>query len=303
MQIFDHPEQLRELHAPVHWAMGFFDGVHRGHRQVIQAAQSPGALRGVLTFDRHPLELLQPERAPQLLTPDARQKAELISAAGAELLLRLPFTAELAAMSPAAFPDMLAAACPIAGISVGANWRFGRGGCGTPELLRRLGELRGFSVSVQELTLAGESPVSSSRIRTELAAGHLPEVEAMLGRPFAVAGVVEHGQHLARQLGFPTANVHVAERAALPPAGVYRVRCRIHGELRCGIANLGLRPTIDEQIKTPRLEVHLPGWQGDLYGCYLTVELLELLRTERRFPSLDALKAQIQRDVAAISAP
>lgn len=300
MQIFDHPEQLRELHAPVHWAMGFFDGVHCGHRRVIQAAHSPGALCGVLTFDRHPLELLRPAQAPLLLTPDARRKEELIAAAGVDVLLRLPFTPELAALSPTAFLDTLAAACRISGISVGTNWRFGHGGSGTPELLVQEGQRRGFAVCVQELAQEGGSAVSSSRIRTALAAGHLAQTAIMLGRPFAIAGVVEHGQRLARKLGFPTANVHVPTCAALPPAGVYRVRCCLSGRVLHGIGNLGLRPTIDEQQKIMRLEVHFPGWQGDLYGQWLTIELVEHLRAERRFPSLEALKAQIQQDISAI---
>lgn len=300
MLTVDHPAQLRELHTPVHWAMGFFDGVHLGHRRVIQAPIPPETLRGALTFDRHPLELLRPEQAPLLLTPDARQKEKQLSAAGVDVLLRLPFTPELAAMSPADFLDMLASACPIAGASVGANWRFGRDGLGTPALLRQLGAQRGFGVHIQELARVGECPVSSSRIRSALAEGRLHEVEMLLGRPFGIEGEVEHGQKLARKLGFPTANVRVAERAALPPYGVYRVLCRWGGEAHLGIANLGLRPTVAEDIKRPRLEVHLPGWQGELYGRRLSVELLELLRPEQKFPSIDALKEQMQRDISAL---
>lgn len=304
MRIYDHTEQLGELQQPVHWAMGFFDGVHRGHRRVMQAAHSPGALRGVLTFDRHPLELLCPEQAPLLLTPDAAQKAELIeSEGGADVLLRLPFTAELAAMEPGAFIRLLGSACTMAGISVGANWHFGRGGTGTPELLRQLGAALGFSVGVHELALDDGMPVSSSRIRAELLAGQLQNAERLLGRPFALVGVVEHGQHLARQLGFPTANVQLSSRALLPPYGVYRVRCVVQGSPLSGIANLGLRPTIREQQKMPRLEVHLPGWQGDLYGRRLCVELLEFLRPERSFPSVEELRRQMALDVAALQAP
>lgn len=300
MLIVEHLEQLHELRAPVHWAMGFFDGVHRGHLRVIQAAvPPPDTLRGVLTFDRHPLELLRPAHAPALLTPDAQQKAELIAATGADVLLRLPFTAELAAMDPLDFLDALAKACPLAGISVGANWRFGRGGSGTPDLLLQESARRGFCVCIQPLEQEEHAPVSSSRIRAELAAGNLQEVQKLLGRPFGIAGEVLHGQKLARQLGFPTANVSISPRAALPPYGVYRVICHIDNKPLTGIGNLGLRPTIREQKKAPGLEVHFPGWQGDLYGRRLNVELLEHLRPERRFPSLEELKRQIEQDVAA----
>ena len=302
MQIFNQMEQLAALPAPVYWAMGFFDGVHLGHRRVIAAAQSPGTLRGVLTFDRHPLALLRPAQAPALLTPDAQYKADLIERIGrADILLRLPFTAELADTPPEEFLSTLGRYCRIAGISVGSNWRFGRGGGGTPELLQRLGKQNAFAVNIQELAEEGGEPVSSSRVRSELAAGCLAAVEQLLGRPFAIIGTVEHGQKLARQLGFPTANIRPNPGAALPPYGVYRVRCMVGGIARAGIANLGLRPTIQEQEKTPRLEIHLPGWQGNLYGQRLTVELLEHLRPERRFSTVEALKQQMERDIAAIS--
>ena len=304
MQIYDSLEQLAELHKPVHWAMGFFDGVHRGHLRVIKAAHSPGALCGVLTFDRHPLALLRPESAPSLLTPDAAYKAWLLeSQGGVDVLLRLPFTADLAATSAVDFLKALGRACCVAGISVGANWHFGCGGVGTPDLLRREGLRQNFAVNVQPLAETAGIPVSSSRTRAELAAGRLGMVAQLLGRPFALVGQVQHGQRLARELGFPTANIHVSQDAALPPFGVYRVRCCVDGMPRMGIANLGLRPTIVEQQKIPRLEVHLPGWQGDLYGQRLVVELLELLRLERAFSSLEELKAQMRRDLAALNGP
>lgn len=300
MQIYSHTEQLRELQAPICWAMGFFDGVHSGHRRVMHAARAEGALRGVLTFDRHPLTLLRPESAPRLLTPDAHHKADLISQQGeADVLLRLPFTPELAALSPTEFLDMLGAAARIAAISIGENWRFGRGGCGSPELLLREGAQRGFAVHVQRLMLHAGLPVSSSRTRAELASGHLDTVAALLGRPFAIVGKVERGQQLARKLGFPTANIALPSNAALPPFGVYRVRCHLGSEARLGIANLGLRPTIQEAVKIPRLEVHLPGWQGDLYGERLIIEPLAYIRPERSFPSLDALKQQMRQDIAS----
>ena len=297
MLVFDTLSVLQSVSSPIHWAMGFFDGVHCGHRRVLQAAQSSGALRGALTFDRHPLALLRPEKAPLLLTPEARQKEELIAAAGVDVLLRLPFTAELASLSPTEFLDELGAACRIAGICVGANWRFGHGGCGTPDLLAQEGRRRGFAVSVQELAQENGSTVSSSRIRTALAAGQLADAERMLGRAFAIAGVVEHGQCLARKLGFPTANIALPPHAALPPSGVYRVRCRHEGATLYGIANLGLRPTICEQHKIYRLETHFLDWQGDLYGQRLTIELLSFQRPERRFSSLAALQQQIEKDI------
>ncbi len=289
--------------APVHWAMGFFDGVHRGHRCVVESAATPGALRGVLTFESHPLSLLAPGRAPSLLTPHAAHKAALLEALGVEVLLVLPFTAELAALSPQEFLGQLGAACPagLAGFSVGDNWRFGRGGSGDAAFLRAWAQEHACGIAVQPLLQEGGEPVCSSRIRRVLAAGELAEAARLLGHPFCVCGEVEQGQKLARQLGFPTANITLPPQAALPPMGVYEVTFRHGGERLRGVANLGLRPTIDEAHKPVRLEVHVVGgWRGDLYGCELAVELRRFIRPERRFASLEALRAQMVADVASV---
>ncbi len=289
--------------APVHWAMGFFDGVHRGHRRVIESACTPGALRGVLTFDAHPLALLAPERAPRLLTPHAGYKAALLQQLGVDVLLVLPFTRELASLEPSAFLKLLASACPggIAGLSVGENWHFGRGGRGDAAFLREWAGSYGCGVSINPLLEEGGQPVCSSRIRRLLAEGGLAEAERLLGHAFALCGAVEPGQRLARKLGFPTANITLPAAAALPPLGVYEVSFRHAGQCLRGVANLGLRPTIDEQHKPVRLEVHVVGgWQGDLYGQQLEVELRRFIRPERRFESLEALRAQMAADVATL---
>lgn len=302
MQVYHSFDELRAVQQPIHWAMGFFDGVHTGHARVLHSADSPGALRGVLTFAQHPLALLCPEKQPLLLTPDAEQKAELLQRiGGAEVLLSLPFTPELAGMRPAEFLDALAAVCRIAGVSVGANWHFGRGGEGTADLLQQEGERRGFRVCVNSMAQAFDAPVSSSRIRSALAAGQLHRVQTMLGHPFTLCGEVRHGQHLARQLGFPTANIAVPEHAALPPFGVYRVLCHTPQGSFPGIANLGLRPTIHESTKAPGLETHLPGRKVELYGCRIAVELSDFLRPEQSFASVEELREQVLRDIARLS--
>ncbi len=291
--------------APVHWAMGFFDGVHRGHSRVMASADTPGALRGVLTFAEHPLALLAPERAPKLLTPHAGHKAGLLEQQGVDVLLELSFTRELASFSPQAFLRQLAAAVPggMAGVSVGENWHFGKGGSGDAAFLRRWGEAHGCRICVQPMLQEDGETVCSSRIRHLLAAGELERVTHWLGHPFCVCGVVEQGQRLARTLGFRTANITLPPHAALPPMGVYEVAFFHEGERLRGVANLGLRPTIDEAYKPVRLEVHVVGgWQGNLYGCELTVELRRFVRPERRFDSLEALRAQMAADVAEVLA-
>ena len=300
MNILSSLDELRALHSPVHWAMGFFDGVHRGHRRVIESASTPGALRGVFTFAEHPLALLWPEIQPKLLTPDAELKAELMRELGVDVLLCLPFTRRIAALSPGEFLDGLRAACPIAGISVGNNWRFGRDGAGDTDFVQEYAARHGIRACVQPLLEQDGETVCSSRIRSALAAGRLAECEEMLGRPFSVCGIVEHGQHLARQLGFPTANITLPSNAALPPFGIYAVTCRIGGTILRGMANIGLRPTIDETEKPIRLEAHFVDWSGDLYGKRLEISLTRFIRPELRFDGIESLRRQIALDLAQL---
>lgn len=289
------------LDRPVSWAMGVFDGVHLGHRRVIESAREPGALRGVLTFDRHPMSLLCPERAPQMIVPDDRVKEDLMAALGVEVMFVLPFTRELAAVEATAFLDRLAVACPLAGISVGADWRFGAGRGGNTALLRAEGKRRGIAVNCAPLVEYDGETVCSSAIRRHLAEGDFHRAAAMLGHPLPMAGEVVEGRRLARKWNFPTANLRPAY-GAMPPYGVYAARARIEGEegVWSAVANFGLRPTVEhpEAGPEPTLEAHLFEWNGSLYGRRLVVELECFLRPERRFANLEALKAQIEADAA-----
>lgn len=299
MKILHSIDALRELDRPVHLAMGFFDGVHRGHRRVIAAADTPGAACGVLTFERHPLALFAPERQPRLITPDAVLKAALAEEAGAEMLLVLPFTRELAALSPRAFLDALTETGKVVGFSVGSNWRFGAKGAGDAAFLSAYAAAHGLRTVVNHLAEVHGERICSSRIRELLAAGDLAAAAEMLGRPFCIAGRVEQGQHLARTLGFPTANIAVTPPAALPPFGVYAVETRVDGVLYRGVANLGVRPTIAEAQKIVRLETHLFDFSGDLYDKHLAVSLTRFIRPERQFASVAELKARMEQDIAA----
>lgn len=292
--------ELAAVNHMVHWAMGFFDGVHRGHRRVIESADTPGALRGVLTFAQHPLAVLAPQRQPNLITPVAEQKRALLAELGVQVLLELPFTPELAATSPRDFLDGLRAACRMAGISVGRNWHFGKGGVGNAAFVEEYAAVHGLRACVQDMAEVQGERICSSRIRELMVAGNLPLAQEMLGHAFSIAGVVEPGQKLARKLGFPTANMQIHPAAVLPPFGVYEVAAQMEGTVVRGIANLGHRPTIDEAQKVLRLETHLLNWQGDLYGRPLQVELLRFLRPERKFASVAELQAQIAADVQAV---
>lgn len=279
-------------------AMGFFDGVHLGHRRVIEAAQAEGAVRAVMSFSNHPAGVLRPEAHPNLLTPDPQCKNALLEKLGAQAHLCIPFTRELADTEAEAFLDTLRAALKPACLSVGSNWRFGRLGSGNAETLRAYGARHGIAVAVNELLERNGTRVSSSLIREVLAQGRLEEATVLLGHPFCICGVVEHGQHLARSLGFPTANITLPPHAAVPPFGVYAVSANVGGQELHGIANLGLRPTIDETHKPIRLETHFKDWGGNLYGTRLTVVLHRFIRPERKFASIDELREAIRRDVA-----
>ena len=289
--------ELASVNMPVHWAMGFFDGVHRGHRRVIESADTPGALRGVLTFAQHPLAVLAPQRQPKLITPDSGQKRALLAELGVQVLLELPFTPELAATGPREFLDALRGVCRMAGISVGRNWHFGKGGVGNAAFVEAYAAEHGLRACVQDMAELQGERICSSRIRELLQEGNLPLAQEMLGHTFSIHGTVEPGQKLARKLGFPTANMQIHPAAVLPPFGVYEVAASVDGTVVRGIANLGLRPTIDEAQKVLRLETHLLGWQGDLYGRPLQVELLRFLRPERKFASVAGLQAQIAADI------
>lgn len=298
MKVYHKFPELIECKQPIHWAAGFFDGVHEGHKRVILSADTPHALRGVITFVPHPLAVVKPEFAPKLLTPHPQQKHHLLEALGVDVLLELPFTHELAAMPAEQFLDTLCSSCKVAGISVGSNWHFGKSGAGNADFLRAQAALRGFRACVSDMLKAGEEVVCSTRIRSLLQEGKPAAAASMLGRPFSVYGLVEHGQKLARKLGFPTANIALPASAALPRAGVYAVSTTINGCTYRGIANLGMRPTIEESIKIPRLETHLKDYSGpDFYGQHIEVFLHRFIRDEQKFSSIEELKMQIKTDI------
>ena len=320
MRIEEDLTRLRRVRRPVVLAAGFFDGLHRGHRKVIDAARRRAdALGGqvwVLTFDRHPLRLLAPDRAPPLLT-SPRHRLILLRDLGVHGALVLPFTRELAALDAGSFARRLAEGIPsLHDAFVGRNWRFARGGSGTAAELSRLGRSLGFDVTiVPPATRRGET-ISSTRIRAVLAEGDLAEVERLLGRPFSVLGTVTRGRAVGRTLGYPTANLDY-HNEALPPCGVYAARAVLYGpdadlytrlrgrrrrpgDVHGAVLNLGLRPTFDDApADRPVMEVHIPDLDRSLYGEDIEVAFAAHLRAEQRFASRRALRDQIERDVAA----
>lgn len=299
MVIYQEFRELKEISSPVHWAMGMFDGLHVGHAAVIGAAVEGAARQGgipaVLTFSRHPMTHVRPERVPAAIMPVDREKFALLEDMGVRLVLNLEFSAALASMSPEEFIGELCSCCRVAEIAVGEDWHFGRDRAGDVGTLRRLGERYGFAVTAVPPVLHAGERVSSTRIRETVKSGDFSQAARLLGRPYHWEGNVIHGRQLGRLLDYPTANVKPGCEL-LPPHGVYAVRARVNGIQYGGMANLGVRPTVEHEGGELLLETHLFGQPGDIYGAYLEVEPVRFLRPETKFPSLDALKDQLALD-------
>jgi riboflavin kinase/FMN adenylyltransferase len=286
--------------SPCVVAQGTFDGIHLGHQEVIRTAvaraRDLGTAAVVLTFDRHPLAVLRPAEAPPEILP-LDERLDRIADLGPDLALVIPFTLEFSRMEADAFVrDVLAGLCGAREIVVGFNHSFGRGARGTPELLRALAGPLGMSVRViAPLTVQG-TVVSSSAVRDALRRGDVGAAAALLGRPYALRGVVSRGAERGRTLGFPTANIVVT--SALPLAdGVYAGRAGWDATSAPAVVNVGVRPTFGGGTRL--VETHLLDVQADLYGRRLAVAFLARIRGEMRFSSPDALRARIGEDVAA----
>lgn len=290
-------EDLPSLGAPLHLALGVFDGVHIGHQEVIrraiQAARSEGGLAGVITFDPHPIQVIAPQKAPSSLLASLDHKARLVAHLGTDLFAPLHFDTAFASLSAQDFLANLLLA-PVKTIAVGEDWRFGHLRRGDVDFLRHQAESCGFTLEAVPPVMWEGDRVSSTRIRQAIQDGNLTAAAHLLGRPYSVSGTVIHGRQLGRTLGFPTANLAMAN-AQLPPDGVWAVHCRLNDtSIIPGVANLGLRPTVDGAARS--LEVHLLDFSGDLYDTELEIEFKSFIRKEIRFPSLDALKDQIHAD-------
>ncbi|MCA9621974.1 MAG: bifunctional riboflavin kinase/FAD synthetase [Myxococcales bacterium] len=284
--------------------IGNFDGVHRGHQAVLRSVAELAAARDLspklFTFEPHPAVTLG-RPAPALLTTLER-KRELCArfCPGIELVVRR-FDRAFAEQSPATFVErVLVAELHAKAVLVGDNFRFGRDRAGTIDDLQRFGREHGFTASAEPMVSDDSGAWSSTRIRAAIAEGDLAAARDMLGRPHMLSGPVVAGQRRGRTIGFPTCNL-ASPPEALPPNGVYAVLVdRVEGgtphALAKGVANLGLRPTVDDGAIEPVLEVHLFDVDADLYGAMLRVHLIEGLRPEQRFSSFDALRAQIQAD-------
>ncbi|HUB15188.1 MAG TPA: bifunctional riboflavin kinase/FAD synthetase [Acetobacteraceae bacterium] len=299
MRIFHHWRDLPPEARGATVALGNFDGVHRGHVALIQAAHAarPESPLAVLTFEPHPREYFRPDDPSFRLTLSA-ERSELLAALGVGLIYEMPFDHDFSFMpAEAFFQEVLHRGIGARHLVCGPDFAFGHRRGGNTDFLKARAEAVGIGVTLVPLMTDAQGPLSSSRVRRELQDGYPERATAELGRPWVIRGEVAHGDKRGRTIGFPTANVALG-RHLEPARGVYAVSVRLpDGAVRGGVANIGRRPTVSTGMES-RLEVNIFDFEGDLYGAELSVALHSYIREERRFPGLDALKVQIAADAA-----
>jgi riboflavin kinase/FMN adenylyltransferase len=278
--------------------IGVFDGVHLGHKHLIsrlkELARQQGCLSGVITFSQHPREVLSPRTKMPSLT-GIEQRLALLQDEGVDIVIPLPFTPQLASLSPKQFLNLLKEYLKMKGLVIGPDFALGKDRQGDIDYLRRLGKEMGFSVTVvPPMTVDGEV-VSSTAIRQALAKGDMKRARKLLGRPFRLEGKVVTGDRRGTRLGFPTANLEVAPRQALPAGGVYACRAYTDGKAYSAMTNIGSRPTFGGG--TQLIEVYLLDYNGDLYSHELAIDIIGRLRDEKKFDTAEQLKEQVAQDI------
>jgi riboflavin kinase/FMN adenylyltransferase len=303
MKIIHAADELKHGGKKACLAIGVFDGVHLGHQQIIRQtiadAHQHDAVVLVITFDRHPNIVVAPERVPPLIY-SLPQKLGAIESLGVDTLLLIHFDRAFSRQNGEAFIRGLARDLGlIHSICVGADFVFGHQRSGNVALLKKLGDELGFTVHGLAAVSLDNQIVSSTRIREAIRSGNLDAASQMLGRPYAISGRVIAGDGVGRKLGFPTANLDAAG-LILPPNGIYLGLAKIKNKSRPVALNIGFHPTLATSGPQLRVEAHLLDFTGDLYGQELEIEIGEKLRDERKFDSLEELKAQIARDVTGV---
>lgn len=300
MEVWRHTLEAAPASGPCLVTLGTFDGVHAGHRELLRIAaaraKATGLRAAVVTFDPHPAVVVAPQRKPKLLMT-LEQRLAAFEAEGMDLAWVIPFSRAFSELSPAAFLDGLHQVLSPVELHVGRAFAFGRDRSGTVETLEAWGAEHGCAVHTLALRAPDGGRLSSTRIREALDRGEVDAAAELLGHPYTLTGVVVEGDRRGRHLGFPTANL-AWEQEQLPAFGVYVTEAFLphHGGAHLGLTNVGEKPTFEGKRLT--VETHLPEFEGDLYGARLEVRFLHRIRGEAQFPSVDALRDQIARDVA-----
>jgi riboflavin kinase/FMN adenylyltransferase len=292
-------ENFTDKSRSVYLALGNFDGVHKGHQKLISElvtkASSNGGQAVAFIFAPHPAQVLTPDRAPRLLITPCR-KAKLLEQMGLDALIYHPFTREIAACSPEQFvKKILVQELKVKEVFIGFNYSFGHRGAGTPELLQQMGDQYGFRVNIIPPVEFGGETISSSLIRKSLESGDIKMATELLGYYPILEGKVVEGEHRGAAIGFPTANIGIESIYNVFGKGVYAARARAGGNNYDCVVNIGSKPTFHDEYPIS-IEAHLMNFSGDLYGQQISLSLLEKLRDEKRFNSLEDLVAQIKLD-------
>lgn len=285
---------------PYSLALGFFDGVHRGHQAVIKAAKEEGDKRdiqtAVMTFDPHPSLVLGGRNEKVFYITLLQQKLQLFKELGVDAVFVVHFTSDFAKLSPAAFIDTFIRALNIQHVTAGFDFSFGAFGKGTMDEMRALSN-GDYGVTVVEKQNDNVEKISSTRIRKLLQDGEMEAAKALLGRPFEISGIVIHGDKRGRTIGFPTANVQALEGTYIPASGVYAVRLLVQNNWYDAVCNVGYKPTFkDPNDKQLSIEVHILNFNKNIYGEEVHVTWYKRIRSERKFEGIEALKTQIEKD-------
>jgi riboflavin kinase/FMN adenylyltransferase len=295
---FGLPERDPGEQRPAVLTIGNFDGVHRGHRALIDTLVADARGRNgeavVITFDPHPRCVLDPDNCPQQITT-LDEKRDLIAAAGVDRMVVLEFTPELSRWSAEHFCEQLLASFPLARLVVGGDFALGHNRRGDIPFLRDFGAAHGFDVETVEALEEGGEVISSSRVRAALVAGDLERANRLLSYPYFIDGWVEHGEKVGHRIGYPTANLAVTPGKCLPARGVYAMWVKARGEWHMAATNVGYRPTFGGDRLT--VEAFLLDFSGDLYRQRVRAAFVARLREERRYPGVEELVAQIALDV------
>ena len=296
-----HTYSLEEISLQNAWlTIGSYDGVHLGHqsilKQLVSGAHSAGAPAAVLAFYPHPAVVLRNRQGPYYLT-SPEERAALLAEMGVDAIITHPFNSQVAGLSAQEFMTRLKTHLGLQRLCVGHDFALGRGREGDLPRLRQLGEELGYSLNIfPEISLDGQA-ISSSRIRAALAEGDVSLAAGLLGRSYAVSGEIVHGDGRGRTIGIPTANLDFWRERAIPKSGVYACWAEIDGKRRQAVVNIGVRPTFISQAVQPQIEAHLLNYAADLYGKTMQLAFIAHLRDEQRFPGIEALVAQIRRDI------
>ncbi len=297
MKIFNSLEEISNI-EPTVVALGNFDGVHRGHQQIIdrtvKSAQAAGLKSAVFTFANHTSTLLKDlPQVKNIMYPE--EKAAIIEKLGIDYLFNIPFTQEILQMPPEKFiDDILVGAFKIKEAYCGFNYRFGHKAAGNPEVLMHEGLKKGFGIHVQEPFMIDDVVVSSTYIRGLIQDGKMEECAKFMGRMYSIGGEVVVGNRLGRTIGFPTSNIMIDESMATPPNGVYITYCNYEGRKYPSITNVGVKPTIGNYQKN--VETHIFNFNKELYGKHIKVEFIKKTRDEQKFDNVEDLSKQIKSD-------